>query len=106
MDRTTTGEADFRLDDIDGVVTAGKDIERWEKALELLDIGDMPPDSADKHPNKADRRAITAWIHSPPDAPLPQAAAEGKLSTREDVEREVRRMNSQIGMGIRRPGFG
>ncbi len=57
-----TAEADFRLDDIDGVVTAGKDIERWEKALEMLDIGDMPPDGADKHPNKAERRAITEWI--------------------------------------------
>lgn len=57
-----TRKAGFRLDDIDGLVTAGKDIERWEKALEMLDIGDMPPESAGKHPTKADRRRITAWI--------------------------------------------
>ncbi len=55
-------EADFRLDNIDGLVTAGKDLERWEKALEMLDIGDMPPDTSDKQPSKVERRAVTAWM--------------------------------------------
>lgn len=46
-------KADFRLDDIKGAITAGRDTERWEKALEMLSIGDMPPEKAERQPPKA-----------------------------------------------------
>jgi hypothetical protein len=55
-------EADFRVDNLDGDVTAGQDIERWEKALEMISIADMPPEDADAQPEKSQRRQIVAWI--------------------------------------------
>lgn len=55
-------EAEFRLDNIDGVVSAGRDIERWEKALEMISIGNMPPADADLQPGSAERKQITNWI--------------------------------------------
>lgn len=54
--------AGFRLDNIDGAVTKGKDIVRWEKTLEMLSNGDMPPEDAVEHPTKPERKAIAAWI--------------------------------------------
>ncbi|QDU97721.1 DUF1588 domain-containing protein [Lignipirellula cremea] len=57
-----SAEVGFRLDNLDGMVTAGQDTERWEKTLEMLDIGDMPPEDADQQPSKADRRRVVAWI--------------------------------------------
>ena len=55
-------KADFRLDDIEGAITAGRDTERWEKALEMLSIGDMPPEKAERQPAKAQRQQVAAWI--------------------------------------------
>lgn len=55
-------EAGFRLDDIEGEITTGNDIERWEKALEMISIGDMPPSDADSQPSAARRKQITAWL--------------------------------------------
>ena len=54
-------KADFRLDDIDPMITGGGDIERWEKALEMISIGDMPPPEK-KQPAKAVRREVETWI--------------------------------------------
>lgn len=54
-------KADFALHDIDGVVTAGKDIERWEKILEMVSLGEMPPEK-EPQPKKVDRSRVTGWI--------------------------------------------
>ncbi len=54
-------KAGFRLDDIDAAITSGRDVERWEKTLEMLSIGDMPPPEK-RQPEKAERRQIEAWI--------------------------------------------
>lgn len=54
-------KADYTLHDIDGMITNGKDSERWEKALEMLSIGDMPPKKK-KQPSKAKRKQVVAWI--------------------------------------------
>ena len=56
-------EAGFRLDDIDPRVTSGSDVQRWEKALEMISIGDMPPDEADQPP-KQKRKQVAAWVKS------------------------------------------
>ena len=55
-------KADFRVDDIDGEITNGNDVERWEKILEMVSIADMPPEKAKKHPGKPERRDFEAWI--------------------------------------------
>jgi hypothetical protein len=55
-------DAEFRLDNIDGFVTNGNDIERWEKAYEMISIQDMPPSNADHQPDKLTRRKIESWI--------------------------------------------
>ncbi len=55
-------QAKFRLDDIDALVTAGKDILRWEKTLEMISIGDMPPEEALSLPDKRERRQVETWI--------------------------------------------
>lgn len=55
-------KADYRLDDIDPLITRGQDVERWEKALEMISIGDMPPPKKKRQPNKAVRRQVESWI--------------------------------------------
>lgn len=55
-------KADFALHDIDPLVTNGKDVERWEKALEMISNGDMPPDDEDALPSKALRKSMESWI--------------------------------------------
>lgn len=56
-----SGEADFFLHDIDGLITDGKDIVRWEKTLEMVGLGIMPPES-ELRPESVERNRITAWI--------------------------------------------
>ena len=55
-------EAKFRVDNIDPLVTKGQDVERWEKVLEMISIGDMPPEDAESLPEKQVRRQIENWI--------------------------------------------
>ena len=55
-------DAEYRLDNIDGLVTNGNDVERWEKAYEMLSISDMPPSDAENHPDKLTRRKVESWI--------------------------------------------
>jgi hypothetical protein len=54
-------KADFFLHDIDGVITAGKDIVRWEKVLEMISLGDMPPED-EEQPPKIDKARVQTWI--------------------------------------------
>lgn len=54
-------KADFTLHDIDGAITNGKDVERWEKVLELISLGDMPPED-EPQPSKVEKSRIRGWI--------------------------------------------
>jgi hypothetical protein len=54
-------KADFFLHDMDGAVTGGKDIIRWEKILEMLTLRDMPPED-EEQPSRVDRNRVTTWI--------------------------------------------
>ena len=54
-------KADFFLHDIDGSITGGKDTVRWEKILELMSLGDMPPEDEDQ-PAKVERSRVQGWI--------------------------------------------
>ncbi|MGF1580805.1 MAG: DUF1588 domain-containing protein [Gemmataceae bacterium] len=53
--------AKFALHDIDGEVTNGKDVVRWEKILEMVSLSEMPP-AEEPQPSKAKRQQITSWI--------------------------------------------
>ncbi len=55
-------KAKYRVDNIGGNIAAGDDTIRWEKALEMISIGDMPPEEADRHPTKAERQKLKTWI--------------------------------------------
>ena len=49
----------LRADDL----SAGRDLELWEKILEVLEANEMPPED-EPHPKDADRRAAAKWIGS------------------------------------------
>ncbi len=55
-------KADFFLHTIDPIITNGKDVERWEKTLEMISNGDMPPEKAKIFPTRNDRLAVEKWI--------------------------------------------
>ena len=55
-------KADFFLHDIDPLITNGKDVERWEKALEMISNGDMPPEDAKEVPSRSVLRSVEHWI--------------------------------------------
>ncbi|MBC8003420.1 MAG: DUF1587 domain-containing protein, partial [Opitutaceae bacterium] len=46
---------------LDGDLAAGRDMERWEKIMEVLKSGDMPPED-ERQPEEAKRRAVGEWI--------------------------------------------
>lgn len=54
-------KADFTVHDINGLVSKGKDVDRWEKILELVSLGDMPPED-EKQPPKVEKSRVTGWI--------------------------------------------
>ena len=54
-------KAKFFLHDIDGVITDGKDVVRWEKILEMVSLHDMPPEDEDQ-PSKIERSKVLGWI--------------------------------------------
>ena len=53
-------KADFVLHDIDGIITDGKDTIRWEKIVEMMSLGDMPPED-EPQPTKIDRARVVSW---------------------------------------------
>jgi hypothetical protein len=54
-------KADFTVHDIDGLITNGKDVARWEKILELVSLGDMPPED-ETQPSKVEKSRVQGWI--------------------------------------------
>lgn len=54
-------KADFAVHDIDGLISRGKDAVRWEKILEMISLGDMPPED-EPQPSKVDRSKVKGWI--------------------------------------------
>lgn len=54
-------KAEFALHDINPDIANGKDLERWEKILEMVSLGDMPPEKA-KQPTNEQRQLIVNWL--------------------------------------------
>ena len=51
------------LHTLDGDLSAGDDLERWELILEMLEGGEMPPED-EPQPDAAERGAVAAWIEA------------------------------------------
>jgi hypothetical protein len=49
------------LHTLDGDLSSGRELERWEDVLEMLESGEMPPED-EAQPNQTDRSAIAHWI--------------------------------------------
>jgi hypothetical protein len=49
------------LHTLDGDLSAGHELERWELILEMLKSGEMPPED-EEQPGEADRQAVVQWI--------------------------------------------
>ncbi len=56
-----TRKAKFRIDDIQPPTAHRADVTRWEKVLEMVSIGDMPPDDKPQ-PTRVEREQLIAWI--------------------------------------------
>jgi mono/diheme cytochrome c family protein len=51
------------LHSLDGDLAAGQELARWEKILEMLESGEMPPED-EAQPNENERQAVAQWIES------------------------------------------
>ena len=49
------------LHTLDGDLSSGRELERWENVLDMLESGEMPPED-EAQPNQTDRSVITDWI--------------------------------------------
>lgn len=58
-----TAKGDMRLHTLGGDLTAEKELESWERILEMLDSGEMPPED-ESQPTAAERKAVAQWIES------------------------------------------
>ena len=58
-----TGEGKFFLHDIDGNIANGQDVIRWEKTLEMLSLGLMPP-TGESQPLATKKKLVTDWIQA------------------------------------------
>ena len=56
-----TQKAGFALHDIDPDIASGADVDRWERILEMVSIGDMPPDD-EQQPTAEQRERLIAWL--------------------------------------------
>lgn len=54
---------DFTLETLDGDLSSGRNIERWESILEMLDAREMPPED-EPQPEESERQQISQWIES------------------------------------------
>ena len=52
------------LHSLDGDLTAGQELERWELILDALEQEDMPPGEEENQPSASDRSATVKWIES------------------------------------------
>ena len=51
------------LHTLDGDLSTGRELERWEDVLEMLESGEMPPED-EEQPSETKRMFIADWINS------------------------------------------
>ena len=58
-----TSKGDISLEGIQGNLIAGPDLDRWEKVLHQLELGQMPPKKKTQ-PTTAERHSLVQWIRA------------------------------------------
>lgn len=56
-------KGEITLHALNGDLAAGEDLARWETILEMLKLGEMPPED-EPQPDDATRKAVANWIES------------------------------------------
>jgi hypothetical protein len=79
-------KGDIRLDGLDPDIVQGTDAETWQRVLDQLNLGEMPPKKKDQ-PKDGERRILVDWLTA-----LLKEAAERK---RADVRVVMRRLTKQ-----------
>ena len=73
---------------LDGDLSAGQEMDRWESILNVLSHGEMPPEN-EPQPKAAEREQIAKWIesglrdyvtHASKEAPEPQVGPQPSIS--------------------------
>ena len=59
----TKSKGKITLHALDGDLSAGQELKRWETILDVLTHGEMPPED-EPQPSEAEREAVGAWIES------------------------------------------
>lgn len=49
---------------LDGDLSAGQELERWELIIDVLEHNEMPPEEEDQQPTDEERAAVITWIES------------------------------------------
>ncbi len=79
---------------LDGDLSSGEELERWESILDMLESGEMPPID-EPQPNKTDADAVIRWIDSKMRDALDARPLAGKdAGTSRDSRAVVRRLTN------------
>ncbi|MBL9201474.1 MAG: DUF1592 domain-containing protein [Opitutaceae bacterium] len=54
----------FNFERLAAQPSVGPHVEAWEKVIEMIESGDMPPGDADKQPGAAEKNAAAAWART------------------------------------------
>ncbi len=56
-------KADLRFDQLNPDMLTGGDADTWHDALDQINLGEMPPEKADKQLTAAERKTLTTWLN-------------------------------------------
>ncbi|MCE9518237.1 MAG: DUF1587 domain-containing protein [Verrucomicrobia bacterium] len=77
---TDKAKGKFILNSLDGNLSAGRDLERWEKIMKALKSGEMPPED-EKQPDEKMRETVVQWIENGLHANLAKATRDAGAPT-------------------------
>jgi hypothetical protein len=60
----TKAKAHFNFERLAAQPSIGPHADAWEKVVEKLELGEMPPEEAKQQPGAAERKAAAAWVRS------------------------------------------
>jgi mono/diheme cytochrome c family protein len=80
-------KGDLRLDELDPDFVRGDAAETWHDVLDQLNLGEMPPEKAERRLASAERKSISTWINES----LREAAAAHRFSRGRVVTRRLTR---------------
>ncbi len=79
-------KGEVALHALHGGPASGEGLEQWQRVLDVLESGEMPPDD-EPQPDAASRRRVAAWVRAQLDA-APTADADAPATTRRLTNRE------------------